>query len=393
MPVFGFLRPCRHHLDPELHDLWSSHLCGLCLALRDGAGQQARVTTHVDALVVSVLGEAQGVVGTRRAGPCPLRGMRPATVVTGDGARLAALTALLLAADRVADHVEDRDGAFASRPAAVVGRHLATRWSRAGTAVATELGLDPAALLAVPARQREVEARPGADLAAVTVPTEAAVGAALAHTAVLAGRPGNVAPLDEAGRLLGRLAHLLDAVADLDDDAAHGRWNPLLATGTGRTAALARCRAAVDGISAALGRVTFLPGPARRLAHTLLVHETGRAVERAVERAAERAVGRASGPREPLAPWDPAAPSDPPSDPPSSGRGPRGLLGGCAAAAGLCCTGQLCCADEFVGPWSGQPRQNPCAQCVDCSECSCDCCDCCSSCGDCGDCCSCDCGS
>ncbi|HRM74313.1 MAG TPA: phage tail protein, partial [Paracoccus sp. (in: a-proteobacteria)] len=33
------------------------------------AGQLARTTTHVDALVVSVLAEAQGVGGRRRAGP------------------------------------------------------------------------------------------------------------------------------------------------------------------------------------------------------------------------------------------------------------------------------------------------------------------------------------
>jgi hypothetical protein len=39
--VFGFLRPCRHHLPPELHARWSEHLCGLCLALRDEAGQLA----------------------------------------------------------------------------------------------------------------------------------------------------------------------------------------------------------------------------------------------------------------------------------------------------------------------------------------------------------------
>nr|WP_285590598.1 DUF5685 family protein [Actinomycetospora sp. NBRC 106378] len=365
--MFGFLRPCRHHLAPELHALWSSHLCGLCLALRDGAGQQARVTTHVDALVVSVLGEAQGVVGTRRAGPCPLRGMRPATVVTGDGARLAASTALLLAADRVVDHVEDRDGPFASRPAAAVGGRVAARWARAGTVVAAEVGFDATTLLAVPPRQREVEARAGAPLSGVTAPTEAAVGAALAHTAVLAGRPGNVAPLDEAGRLLGRLAHLLDAVADLEEDTARGRWNPLVATGSSRGTALDRCRDAVGGIRAALAGASFEPGAARRLTHALLVHETGRAVERVAD----------------------------PRDPPQAPSGPerRGPFGGCAAAVGLCCTGQLCCADEFVGPWSGQPRQNPCAlcpDCVDCSECSCDCC---SACGDCGDCCSCDCGS
>ncbi len=290
--MFGFLRPCRHHLPPDLHARWSEHLCGLCLTLRDEAGQLARTTTHVDALVVSVLAEAQGIGDRRRAGPCPLRGMRPAPVVIGDGARLAASTALLLASDAVTDHVADGDGPFARRPVARAGTRMATAWSRAGTTTASGVGFDPVDLLAVPARQREAESAPGATVAGATAPTEAAVGSALAHTAVLAGRPENVAPLDEAGRLLGRLAHLLDAVADLDDDAAHGRWNPLAATGTSRAAALAGCREAVAGIRAALRRVRFDPeaGTARRLAHRLLVHEAGRAVDR------RRPGSRAAGP-------------------------------------------------------------------------------------------------
>jgi hypothetical protein len=441
--VFGFLRPCRHHLPPELHARWSEHLCGLCLTLRDEAGQLARTTTHVDALVVSVLAEAQGVGGRRRAGPCPLRGMRPAPVVVGDGARLAAATALLLASDAVEDHVADGDGPFARRPVARAGARVASAWSRAGTTAASRIGFDPADLLAVPARQREAEAAPGATVAGATAPTEAAVGSALAHTAVLAGRPENVAPLDEAGRLLGRLAHLLDAVADLDDDTAHDRWNPLAATGTSRAAALADCREAVAGIRAALRRVRFDPGAgtARRLAHRLLVHEAGRAVDRTAAgvRAAERRPGgrtarsspvtvtdgpsvpfgpssehdpsSGTGPPErPLPPWDPAAPvgdpdeepdddpdeADDPDDdddeapPERPSHPPRGLLVGCAAAAGLCCTGQLCCSEEFVGPWSGRPRSSWCGTCADGCECGCDCCDCCS---DCDGCCDCDCGS
>ncbi|NMO89550.1 DUF5685 family protein [Actinomycetospora sp. TBRC 11914] len=393
--MFGFLRPCRHHLAPELHARWSAHLCGLCLTLRDEAGQLARTTTHVDALVVSVLAEAQGVGGRRRAGPCPLRGMRPAAVVTGDGARLAASTALLLAADAVSDHVEDGDGVFARRPVASAGSRVATTWARAGSTTASVVGFDPVDLLAVPARQRAAESVPGASLTAATAPTEAAVGSALAHTAVLAGRPGNVAPLDEAGRLLGRLAHLLDAVTDLDDDAARGRWNPLTATGTGRAGALAACRAAVAGIRGALGRVSFDDGAgtARRLVHQLLVHEAGRAVD--------RAAGTGPGER-PLPPWDPATPvgdpdedeepdetehDEPEDDGPARPSHPsRGLLGGCVAAVGLCCTGQVCCTDEFVGPWSGKPRQTWCGTCTDGCECGCDCCDCCSDCDGCCDC-------
>lgn len=52
-------------------------------------------------------------------------------------------------------------------------------------------------------------------LPAVIEPTESATAAAFAHTAVLAGRPDNAVPPAEAGRLFGRLAHLLDAVEDL----------------------------------------------------------------------------------------------------------------------------------------------------------------------------------
>ncbi|MCD2197717.1 DUF5685 family protein [Actinomycetospora endophytica] len=438
--MFGFLRPCRHHLSPELHARWSEHLCGLCLTLRDEAGQLARATTHVDALVVSVLAEAQGVGGRRRAGPCPLRGMRAAPVVVGVGARLAASTALLLASDAVADHVADGDGPFARHPAALAGSRVATTWSRAGSRTASGVGFDPADLLAVPARQREAESGLVVGLESVTAPTEAAVGSALAHTATLAGRPENAEPLDEAGRLLGRLAHLLDAVADLDDDAAHGRWNPLAATGTSRAIALDRCRDAVAGIRAALRRVSFARegATARKLAHQLLVHEAGRAVERtaagvggsghsartarsspswvtngpfvpfvpfgpATAGTTTAGAGTTTGaepPERPLPPWDPSAPTDP-ADEPGDDPGPddeaperpshppRGLLGGCAAAAGLCCTGQLCCSDEFVGPWSGRPRNAWCGSCADTCSCGCDCCDCCSDGDGCCDCCDC----
>jgi hypothetical protein len=193
---------------------------------------------------------------------------------------------------------------------------------------------------------------------------------------------------------------------------------------------------------------------ARRLAHRLLVHETGRAVDRTAAGVADGRDGgtgpgskggrdaRAAGssptmvtdgpfvpfgpapgddpssgtgpPERPLPPWDPAAPigdpgaepeddpdddeheDDPEDDEPDEApperpsHPPRGLLGGCVAAAGLCCTGQVCCADEFVGPWSGQPRSSWCGTCADGCECGCDCCDCCS---DCDGCCDCDCGS
>lgn len=57
--MFGIAKPCRHTLGAELHREWMSHLCGLCLGLRDAHGHSARVTTNVDAVVLSILVEAQ----------------------------------------------------------------------------------------------------------------------------------------------------------------------------------------------------------------------------------------------------------------------------------------------------------------------------------------------
>ncbi|MDP9435494.1 MAG: DUF5685 family protein, partial [Actinomycetota bacterium] len=94
----GIVRPCRNHLGEDLHRRWQAHLCGLCLTLRDEAGQPERVLTGYDMLLLSVLVEAQsGPLPTTDAGRCPLRAFRPATVVAADtpAARFGAAVALL----------------------------------------------------------------------------------------------------------------------------------------------------------------------------------------------------------------------------------------------------------------------------------------------------------
>src|SRR5690349_20289260 len=210
--LFGIIRPCRHRLSPRLRESWMAHRCGLCLALRDDHGQLARTVTNYDGLVLSALVEAQSahIGGRRTAGPCPLRGMRAATVAQGDAPRLAAAVSLVLASAKVSDHVEDGDGAFGRRPVAGVARRVATRWARQGTATGDSLGFDTAVLLDSVLRQSEVESSvvPGNSALLATEPTETATAEAFAHTAVLAGRPENAGPLREAGRLFGRVAHL-----------------------------------------------------------------------------------------------------------------------------------------------------------------------------------------
>ncbi|MFI2643486.1 DUF5685 family protein [Streptomyces sp. NPDC018610] len=410
--MFGIVRPCSHRLGEGLKAQWMAHLCGLCLALRGDHGQFARVVTNYDGLLISVLTEAQAEKtggkggGRRTAGPCPLRGMRTASVAQGEGARLAAAVSLVLASAKVRDHVADGDGLLARRPVALAARRVADGWGRAGARTGADVGFDTAVLVDAVDRQVGIEALagPGTPILTVTEPTETATAAAFAHTAVLAGKPANAAPLAEAGRLFGRLAHLLDAVEDRAADAASGAWNPLTATGTPLTEARRLADDAAHGIRLALREVEFVEG---RLAHLLLAHELPRSVDRAFGTAScghapreatapQGAFGPPQGPYAPQHPHGPARPYDPSrghgpfgGEPPKPGK--RGFWAGCAAAVGLCCTCKVCCADEFEGPWSRKKREGACSSC-DCGNCDCSCCEACQCC-ECCECCSCcDCG-
>ncbi|MEU0913896.1 DUF5685 family protein [Streptomyces althioticus] len=386
--MFGIVRPCRHRLGEKLTAQWTAHLCGLCLALRGDHGQLARIVTNYDGLLISVLTEAQadpgGRTGRRTAGPCPLRGMRTASVAHGEGARLAAAVSLVLASAKVRDHVADGDGLLARRPVALAARRVAAGWDRAGARTGSDVGFDTAVLVDAVDRQTGIEALagPGTPILTVTEPTETATAAAFAHTAVLAGRPGNAAPLAEAGRLFGRLAHLLDAVEDREADASSGAWNPLTATGTSLDEARRLADDAVHGIRLALREAEFTDGG---LAHRLLVHELPNSVRRAF---GTPSCAHGSHPYAPPgAPGAPGGPGGPtPPEPPRRDR--RGLLAGCAVWLGLACTCQLCCG-TYEDPWTRE-RKDGCLH-----NCDCDCCECCECCncggGD-GCCGGCDCG-
>lgn len=412
--MFGIIRPCRNRLSPELRESWLAHLCGLCLALRDDHGHLARVVTNYDGLVISALVEAQAGRSRRSAGPCALRGMRGADVAVGASARLAASVSLVLASAKVDDHVADGDGAFARAPVRGVGRQVARRWAAQAAATGADLGFDTAVLVDAVRRQAEVEAAAGhgSSLLAVTEPTETASGEAAAQTAVLAGRPGNAAPLREVGRLFGRLAHLLDAVEDLAEDRASGAWNPLLVTGTPVAEARRLCDDAALGIELALREVEFADD---RLVHALLVHEVRQSIRRAFgEPHAHRhppsdpqggghvppfgAPPETYSPPPGHVPPGPPGPGGPPPPPtggggrrkgghepgPGSGlwfwpqlRKPpvsRGFFLGCLAVLYQCGTCQYCVRDPHPGPWSGKWREAWCN--CDCPSCDCPSCDC-----------------
>lgn len=362
--MFGIIRPCRHRLGGELGAAWQAHLCGMCLSLRDDHGQAARLATNYDGLVISVLAEAQadGAPERRTAGRCALRRMRKLDVAVGDCARLAATVSLVLVAAKLRDHADDGDGAFGRPGVRGAATALADRWAAAGTRTGQQLGFEVGVLTTAISRQTAVEAAagPGTPLLTVTEPTETATAAAFAHTAVLAGKPANQAPLAEAGRLFGRIAHLLDAVEDLAADQENGVWNPLLATGADLAEARRLCDDALLGITLALSEAEFTDV---RLAHALLTRELARSVHRVFARATGTAAPAAHAAAGSVAAFGLPAVA-----------GLSGLLAIRRRRHGCC--GEGCC----------DCCEGGCEAC----DCSCDCCDCCSNC-DCG-CCDCDCG-
>jgi hypothetical protein len=191
----------------------------------------------------------------------------------------------------------------------------------------------------------------------VTEPTETAVAEAFAYTAVLAGRPGNQAPLREVGQLFGRVAHLLDAVEDYDDDLARGKWNPLAATETPMEQARVLCDDAALGIELALADVEFTDG---RLAQRLLTREVRRAISRTYSRSGHPTCsGTPHGQQEPInfgnqpvgAGYPIPGGENPEGETPDPAAGRKGGRGGSSCIC--CCDGCDCCCD--------------CGDCCDCT--------------------------
>ncbi len=344
--MFGVVRPCRHRLSAQERDRWAGHLCGLCLTLRDRVGHDARLATNYDGLLLSVLVEdiGPGALDHRRAGPCALRGLRPARVVASSAAavQLAAAVSLLLAATKVADHIADGQSPRALRP-------LARRWEHAGRHLSADVGLDPEAILGPAASQAELEAMAGRALVDYAAPTAAATAAAFAHAAHVAGQPGARRGLATAGAAFGRLAYLLDAVEDEAGDCKADRFNPLAASRTDRSAARVVADRCVGGLREGLA-AAGLAHPT--LTHRLLVHEAGHAVLRAFDPRA----GRAGPLRCQLVACTTCAETPAPAA--GGCRLWRDRCGDCVNCCGSCAE---CC--QAVG------------DCFKCCEC-CDCCDC-----------------
>ncbi|MDA1384972.1 MULTISPECIES: DUF5685 family protein [Glycomyces] len=378
------LAPCPSRTPDDLKPRWMGHFCGLCLELRDDAGQFARLTTNYDALALSVLVEAQqgDAADSRNAGPCALRGMRRQRIATGGGPRLAATASLLLASAKIRDHVEDGDG-FAAKPGARgIAGLTADRLRAKATAIGDSIGLDTAPLFAVIEGQRGIEADcgHGTPLTAVTAPTEAATAELFAHAALIGGRPENTEAFRTAGAAFGRLAHLLDAADDFEEDAERGAWNPLAATGSGIEDARSLAKGALADMKRALDSAVIVDATMMGLlldryarhAFTKTFGSSCSTHQQTAERRGyrERRDYRRDHRRERRSRYDDDYRYHRPE--------PRNFFAGLCAFTVLCCTCQMCCREEYEGPWSRRRREGCCrdCDCCDCCPCDGDCCGC-----------------
>ncbi|MBF6437582.1 DUF5685 family protein [Nocardia cyriacigeorgica] len=375
--MFGLLKPCAHSaakygVDPGQ---WQAHMCGLCLGLRDGHGQLARSATNTDAIVLSMLTEAQleGRAERTTAGPCALRGMRRAQVATADskGIMLASTASLLLGAAEIRDHVDDGDSpALTRRPMA----KMSSRWADAARRQARLIGFDVEPLVAALDSQSDRERRAHLlSLDELTEPSRMCAAEFFAHSAVLADRPDNIAALREAGGHFGRIAHLADAIEDFDADRERGRFNPLAATGTGMPQAYELLHQSDSRLRAALASTDLADEPAVRW---MLLDPLRALVRRIGGGVGVLAAHACSVPRQESEPRPGARAQRTRHRPPTRRPGIGEAL---TIVLGVYCTGYACCADH-TSPCSGEQKEawwkNNLGNCCDGAEC-------CSNCGSC----------
>lgn len=378
--MFGLLsgRGCLR--EAAMRQAWMGQICAVCVGLGRAHGPAARLATNYDAALLAALYAAQAETEPPvQRHYCPLRRGGSATIAADTpGARYAGALALMMAATRLRDNLADSEGWPQRLP--VVATRLAARWEGQAHRTAAALGFPSNRLAAQIQRQAQCENTTTAGFDDYAAPTEQAVGAAFAYTATLAGQPANCAPLEQAGRMYGRVMYLLDSYRDYHADQAQQRFNAL-ARCFDPPAVQAQARRCFLAAHAALSQscqALILPRPA--LVQLLLLQQVRQTGLRILAASVAD---------------DPAAQPDPAGQ----RRTRRGRKAGRQESDSSdwdCCDGCDCSLCAWRLPaFSGSRRSNDndgCGCCGDgccgCDSCRCNCC----GCGD-GDGCGCSCGS
>ena len=379
--MFGLLKGASCAMDPGARRQWTGHICGVCQGLSERYGPLTRLATNYDAALLSVMVEAQTPQPqARRFGYCPLRRPVKAEVVAAGspGVEYAASVAMMIAASKVRDRLQDSQGGL--RIARRAASSISARWMTAARQTAAALGLDAAAIDSQIGRQAIVEAQPNQDFYFYAMPTELAVAAAFGHTAILAGRPHNAQILHDMGRMFGRIMLLVDSYQDYAADLKAHSFNALAAAfggGEWRQQASRIFHQAYATLRKGFGELD-LSHPA--LPHALLVRGLEKRGHRALQLCATAAAGChplgartavARSTDQPDGGYWPEEAQEPQHEVGQEGWEPDGAFGPSAEPCGGG-GGDCCCR------WCAYSN----CDCSDCDSSGCDCSNC-----DCGNCC------
>jgi len=218
--MFGYVRPMVGEMKVAENELYHALYCGLCRAMGRRTGPLSRLTLRYDfvflvAFRAALTGEALSV-GRHR---CVLHPLRPRAMAE-DGASLAyaARAAAVLCAAKLDDDLADERGlrraaAGAARPA------VASMRRRAGAFAETEEEIRCSL-----SRLAALEAAGSDSIDETAACFGGALGAVFAGE--LSGTEEKIARA--AGDAVGRFLYVIDAADDAADDAARGRYNPIL---------------------------------------------------------------------------------------------------------------------------------------------------------------------
>ena len=238
--MFGFISgPCGC-LTKEQNLDYRAYFCGLCNCMRHKFGLPTRMLINRDSTFLALLSSAQS------SAPPPLNhrtccnplGKKRALFEEGAHAEFATAVTLCGLGAKLRDNAADED--WLRRSLAKLGlRYFKNGVAQAkGALEQTGFPADEISrgLFEQETLEHEATQKQEIDLGQIAEPTAQAFGAIVAHTAAVAGAPGNAPHLLEAGRSLGRLVYWADAFEDFDADVRRRRFNPLCLAGANSSA-------------------------------------------------------------------------------------------------------------------------------------------------------------
>ncbi|MCP4347117.1 MAG: hypothetical protein GY795_16510 [Desulfobacterales bacterium] len=224
--MFGLIKEC--HLNCSEKQTWTAHMCGLCLALKENHGQLSRLATNSDAVLLSVLCEAQSPeMFPRTLHSCAFHKFRKKDIVKPDNAasQYAAAISVLIGASKIADHVIDKDTWIKYFPNFFYS--IASRWNRAAHGIGKGLGFNTQSVESRIKLQLSREQQQNKDFTFYSHAIEEASAETCSFTADISGCRRNKEILYHVGQMFGRIIYLLDSYRDYASDTAHNKFNAL----------------------------------------------------------------------------------------------------------------------------------------------------------------------